>query len=217
MGVTLLDYPTRLANARESAAAFLDYAVGFGLGVRLNDPVYVEITERRDPGPGYSSCGDLAHALVAHVLGPERSALVKWLNRGANYRQGMNVGRLTRRPIGGGASGLARSMREGEQLQTGDIAVMWARPDTTDAHVFVVDTHGPDAITSWDYGQGSMRKAAWAARPDQIEGCKRTRAIVRYETDNGVRVPVLAGEPPKAIRSVIPFADLFAYAESLTP
>lgn len=198
------------AAFREKARAFCDDAIPGG-SVRLRDPRYREVTERRDPGPGYSSCGDLAHALLEHLGVRER-----WVNRASvngRFAWGMNINRLARRPIGSAAGGLSRAYITGETLQTGDIVIVWARQDTTDAHVFVVDSHAGGVVTSWDYGQGPMAKARWGAEANHVEGAKRSRRIMGLADVAGHRSPILdfGSSGGKPIQTVLPLQSVFDF------
>lgn len=209
---------------REKAIAFCDAATRHGTGVRLRDPEYQQIVEGRDRGPKYSSCGDLAHALLEHL-----GVRAPWVNRASlgQWQDGANVNRLARHPVGNSKRcPLARPMRAGEQLQSGDIAVAWKEGgNANDAHVFIIDTHGPESISSWDYGQGSMRETAWKLDPNQIEGVHKTRRIVGHAPivldffpRKTVTVPLLdMGDGiVKPIQSVVTLADVFAWLFPLT-
>lgn len=217
--MTPLEREIGLANLREKARAFCDWATKNGAGVRLADPEYLEITERRDRGPRYSSCGDLAHALLEHL-----GVKAPWVNRKSQgtWQDGANVNRLARSPVGNDRSSpLARALRPDEQLQSGDIAIAWREGGTaSDAHVFIIDTHGPDAISSWDYGQGAMSEEAWRRNPDQVEGVHKSRRILgsipivlQFYPRKTVPVPLVdfGSVGVKAIQSVLTLEDLFAW------
>jgi hypothetical protein len=77
------------------------------------------------------------------------------------------------------------------------------------SHVCVVDTLGPELLATWDYGQGSMRREAWALKPDQIEGCRRVRKL---------RPPVGGAcivEDGRRVQSVLPIEALHRFALQL--
>jgi hypothetical protein len=62
--------------------------------VEEKDPRYIQVTEGRDFGKGYSSCADLAHA--GHEFIGNRRA---WINRGAAFCRGVNVWRIVEQAI----------------------------------------------------------------------------------------------------------------------
>lgn len=196
----------QIGDYRARAAEFCEWAVGGADGVTVDSAPYVEVTEGRDPGPRYSSCGDLAHAMLF-----ELGVRANWINRRAHlgFRFGVNVARLCRKPIGSGAGGCARAARLGERFETGDVLIVWrAGGDTTDAHVLVVDTFDGETLRSWDYGQGPMSSAAWASRRDHVEGCRRERRVTR----NPAGLYVL--EDGRSIQSVLPLADVLHAAHA---
>jgi hypothetical protein len=212
-----LDREVLLANFREKARAFCDHATNQGAGVYVKDAVYQEITEGRDSGPGYSSCGDLAHALLQHL-----GARAPWVNHGTQWKSGMNVNRLARLPVGNlRRCPLARAPKPGEQFHSGDIVVIWKEGgNANDAHVFVVDIHGPGSISSWDYGQGGMQRESWGRFPNQLEGVHKERRIVSQIPIILSRTPLRTVDVPlldcgkaglKAIQSVISLADLLGW------
>src|SRR5688500_16006144 len=92
-----------IAEYRAFAERFLRWACGGAGGVSEVDAVYRQVTENRDtpgakPGePGYySSCGDLAHAML-EALGVRSS----FVNRASlkQYRRGWNVAKLDGAPM----------------------------------------------------------------------------------------------------------------------
>jgi len=190
---------TTFADFRARAFAFCERACGYSMGRKRSDSVYLEVVEKRDPGPGYSSCGDLAHAML-YALGVRED----WVNRAEHrgFRWGMNVNLLTARPVGGGAGGLARDAA-GTELSTGDVIVMWAKPDAADAHVCIVDSFDGLTLKSWDYGQGPMARDKWQGI-DHVEGRRRERRAVAFDAKGR---PVLNNG--KTIRSVIPLRAVF--------
>lgn len=190
-----------LEEFRMQARAFCEVAVAGERGVRVTDPIYRQITEERDPGPNYSSCGDLCHAML-FSLGMRES----WVNRAEHkgFKWGMNIARLVASPVGGGAGGLARRPKTRELFETGDVIAMWSKPDTTDAHVCVVDSFDGAVLHTWDYGQGPMAKAKWDGR-DILEGRRRERQVVAASSDG-----LWVVDGGRVIRSVIPLAAVHA-------
>lgn len=135
----------RIAAYRLLAERLLRYAVRGPLGRDEQDPVYREVTEERDPGPGYSSCGDLPHWML-YRLGVRES----WVNRQEHFpkfRYGKNISTLSWKPCP------SREMHIAEKFACGDTLIIWAEPDTEDAHALVVLEHDVDTILSADYGQ----------------------------------------------------------------
>lgn len=192
-----------LDEFRTQARIFCETAVAGELGVRITHPVYRQVTENRDPGPDYSSCGDLCHAML-FSLGLRE----KFLNRAEfeGFKWGMNIARLTCKPIGGGANGLARRPVHDEIFETGDILTIWKDGgDTTDAHVLVVDSFDGAVLHSWDYGQGPMAKAKWDGQ-DIIEGRRRVRRVVAKTSKEGRYVL----EGGRTVQSVLPLKAVYA-------
>lgn len=146
-----------LIECQKKADDWLSYACGYSRGRAQDDPVYKAVTENRDPFPKlvprYSSCGDLAHWMFARLGVRE-----PWVNRRelANYRIGMNVGRLSYlpAPVLTPPMPIART-----QFQCGDVIVIWREEDTSDAHVICVIEHDTDRriILTAEYGQPGGR------------------------------------------------------------
>jgi hypothetical protein len=155
---------------RDAAKAWCEFATR-GVGGRLaNDPVYRWITEGRDKGPTYSSCADLGHWLL-YRLGVRCAFINRTEHNG--WRPVVNVARLCARPLG--SCPVARRPHPGEALLTGDIIISWARPDSSDAHVMVVNDLDDLTLRTWDLGQGPMVASAWANGRQHIEAARRSR------------------------------------------
>jgi hypothetical protein len=131
---------------------------GMLLGRDKIDPIYIDITERRDgPGPErrakYSSCGDQLHAILERI-GVRES----WVNRASrsNYVVGANIVRL-REP----ACPCARPPlpREAYRPPPGSLCLIWTTG--LDAHALVVLGPGSDSrhILTGNYGAGGMSAA----------------------------------------------------------
>ena len=159
---------------RELAREWCEYAVNGDVGRRVDAPVYRWVTEKRDNGPGYSSCADLGHWLLYRL-----GIRADYLNRieHIGWRPVVNVGRLCCRPVGGGADGAAREPEPDEVFRTGDILICWSRPDTRDAHVMVCAEHLGNTLLTWDYGQGPMSAAAWAGNRSHVETKRKLRTV----------------------------------------
>lgn len=169
---------------RAQSLALLDYATNQELGRPESDPVYREITEGRDFGKGYSSCGDLAHWLYFRL-----GVRADWLNREehAGWKVGVNLSRLWNK------CPQARPPIAGECYQPGDVLIHWEKPQGTDGHVLVVREHRGEVLHSADYGQPG--------------GARRARHM--SVTKSGV---VVLGQ--KRLRYVLPLADVLAAAEA---
>jgi|GEM_PF-1512855 len=142
--------PKDIALYRARALELLDYATDEDQGRSESDLQYKLITEARDTGKAYSSCGDLVHWML-YRLGVREY----FVNRAEHlgWKMGRNISLLawkcaaTRRP------------RKNEKYSAGDILMIWNDAGGKDAHVFVVREHVGDIIYSADYGQpGGARR-----------------------------------------------------------
>lgn len=177
-----------IRQIREEAYKLCELATGYGKGRTVDDPIYQEIVEGRDPGPVYSSCADLAHWML-YRLGCRE----EFINRDEHlgWRSIVNVARLTAPPVG--SNSFAEPNPTDAQLvnaDTGDIIVMWDRRDVTDAHVCVLDTYDGYTLSTWDLGQGPIKKSRWRWKKDHVEACRKHRTEW------------------KQIRSILSLADL---------
>lgn len=136
-----------ISEYRDLAARWLAFVCGGAKGRTEQDPIYRRVTEGRDDGRlhGYSSCGDLAHALY-EVMGVR----APFVNRGATWVVGANVSRLANAP-----TVEQPTPPSAKFYAPGDVLIVWSNPNTSDAHVAVVLEHRPDApiITCAEYGQ----------------------------------------------------------------
>jgi len=177
--------PERIQHLRELALTYLDLATDGDNGRGESDPIYKAITEGRDFGAGYSSCGDLCHWLL-YRLGVRAS----WLNRDEahGWQVGKNISRLawqckqTRRPT------------RGDQYEPGDILIHWNDPNGTDAHVFVVRRQQGDHIYSADMGQpGAARRMRFAHQGllggKQLQRVIPLDAVLLAESARGALAP----------------------------
>lgn len=180
-----------------------------------SDPVYKWVTEGRDPGPQYSSCGDLAH-FILYRLGCREP----WINRKEHlgWKPNRNVNRLVRLPIG--TNELAREPIG--LAQTGDILVIWQRADTSDAHVLVVDRMTETMLDSFDMGQGPLRAEAWKLG-EHVEAKHRERPLVKsgseYRTSDGraLRSLLSLDRIPFTAEPDLPTGERFDELEGLLP
>jgi hypothetical protein len=198
-----------LDEMRALVRAWCEYACDGDRGRGVDDPVYRWIVEGRDPGPGYSSCADLAHWWLTRI-GVRES----WINRDecgrGKWKMGANVSLLAPMPIFGNP--LATAPRPGEVFSTGDVLICWSKPNTTDAHVFTCATHDAERgiLRSWDAGQGPMSARAWSTRRDHVE----VRRVEREVFERAGRWTFAAG---RSIRSVLRLSDVLALPGLVDP
>lgn len=145
--------PEMLPEYQARALDLLNFATDNGSGRDEQDPIYKRITEGRDSGKVYSSCGDLCHWML-FCLGV-RTAII---NRAeyAGWKQGKNISRLA-------WNGPSHNPLPNTRYQPGDILTIWNKVNSTDAHVLVVRDHLDSVIHSSDYGQpgGEQRSRAF--------------------------------------------------------
>lgn len=174
---------------RLEAMRWCETAVDEEQGVKVYHPVYKAVTENRDPGPQYSSCGDLAHWLLFRM-----GVRSTWVNRKEHkgWRSGLNVSLLAY------TCPVARAPKKGELLSRGDIMIVWNSPQGFDAHVNVVDNFDGQFVWSWDYGQAALNPATW--NKEMVEGCRRRNPLKDLST--GWQVGT------RKLQKVIPLIDL---------
>lgn len=174
-----------VSELRELAGELLDLATQGTEGRRESDKLYRAITEQRDFGKGYSSCGDLAHWLL-YRLGVRSG----YINRAEfeGWRQGLNVARLAFNCPD------ARPPRVGERFEQGDILIVWNKTDGTDAHVLVVREQTTDSLLSADGGQPGLKRRV---RPLDTE-----------------RMLLGSGQQAKKIQRVLKFKDVIEGASA---
>lgn len=194
---------------REFARAWCNFAAGKE-GRRANDPVYRWLTEGRDRGPSYSSCADLGHWLL-YRLGVRSDYINRTEHNG--WRSNVNVARLCAKPFG--TCPVAEQMSRGAAMRTGDIIIAWRKPDSTDAHVMVVDgveLSSCETLHTWDCGQGPLDPAAWLDGRQHIECTHRQRDFwddvdSAHEEVTGQRL-----QDGKVIRSILPLESALSHA-----
>jgi hypothetical protein len=123
------DNPINEFEARALASDLCIYACNGSKGrPEKGDAVYDTVTEHRDFGAKYSSCADLAHWMLFRL-----GCRHKFINRKEHlgWRTGVNLSRVAWSPF-------TTAANSGDRFLPGDILVIWARPDTQDAHVTVV-------------------------------------------------------------------------------
>jgi hypothetical protein len=146
---------------RIEAKRLLEWACRGTAGVSEQDPRYVEVTEGRDFGAGYSSCADLAHWLLYRV-----GVRSPWINRAEHtgWKTGVNVSRLAYSV----PRLMCRTETPGSVFDCGDVLIVWNKPDGTDAHVMVVYEydHRTVTLTVAEYGQpgGHIKERPLVAR-----------------------------------------------------
>ena len=132
--------PEEIHRLRCLAASWLEWSCADD-AVDEQHPRYVRVTEGRDPGPGYSSCADLAHWLYFRLGCRER-----WVNRAEHrgWKMEVNVSRIV---------AVSEPWRP-RQLYAGDVLCIANRwPSGTDAHIVCVITHDEGLLCTAEYGQ----------------------------------------------------------------
>lgn len=164
------DSPKLFAAGEKTRALTLrwcEIAVDSHTGVTVDSPIYRAVTEGRDPGPGYSSCADLAHWLLFRM--GVRSG---WINRSEHHgwAAGVNVSRLAFGAVSRKPNGLRPLLR-------GDIGIIWNHSQGLDAHVFVCDDWDGVArrCHAWDYGQAALKPESWTRY--MLEGSRTVKAL----------------------------------------
>ena len=111
------------------------------------DDIYGAITENRDCGSKYSSCGDLGHWLL-YRLGVRLGMVNRKENLG--WGMGQNVSKLA-------WCSYSKVPTRDSTFDCGDIIIIWSKPDGVDAHVMCVledrNTNGTREIVTANYGQ----------------------------------------------------------------
>lgn len=137
------------------------YAIGADNGRDKDNPVYAEVTERRDDTPEerkrYSSCADLIHWLLKRFDVEE-----KWVNRtddgvNGNWKMAVNVSNLAWCPL---------AFTPGKDWTPApcDCVIVWDNVKGTDAHVMAwigADPEKPGQHLTGNYGAGGMSSAVW--------------------------------------------------------
>lgn len=144
---------------QRAVVAMIRYACGAN-GRGKDDPVYTEVTEKRDRGAarkGYSSCGDLYMWLMKRFDVEET-----WVNRTdddvhGDWESGDNVSDLA-------WCKLAFTPGKDWAPSPGDCVIVWDNPKGTDAHVMAwigADEAKPGQHLTGNYGAGGMSAAVW--------------------------------------------------------
>ena len=145
---TSWDDPINEASARSLANQLLTYSCNGDQGrPEKDDDVYDAITENRDSGGSYSSCGDLGHWLL-YRLGVRLDMVNRKEHKG--WKMGLNVSKLAWCPY-------AKAPTKDNTFACGDIIIIWSQPTGTDAHVMcVLEDRGEGSdreIVTANYGQ----------------------------------------------------------------
>jgi hypothetical protein len=178
------------------AVRWCEYACGGSRGrPEHGDPVYDAVTEGRDFGRGYSSCGDLAHWMLYRC-----GVRAPWLNRDEHegWRTGVNVSRLC------GAVRYARPPAD-VVLSPGDITIVYNKPSGSDAHVSVVIDHdvAGGSLQTADYGQpgGALcTRSVTRSLGHTTIGSRRLQHVLRLEDVLRAGPLVGAEDPPEGWR-----------------
>jgi hypothetical protein len=144
---------------RETALALADEACNGDDGRLLGDPVFHDVTEGRARWPGYFSCGDLPHWMLAQ-MGFQNEKIVNRNDDGGvvPWKVGANLSRLV---FGTGKAFVWA--RKDLRPKPGD--VLYVLPPE---HVCVLESIDEKAgtITTFDYGQ-------WDAKKGKPKGSRR--------------------------------------------
>lgn len=147
----------QVAQARRYIRALARFWCGGTPGRGKLDPVYVEVTQGRDPKANWahwSSCGELSQAVAEHM-----GVKQPWLNRSPHWRAGRNL--LDFYDVKHVPSAPARPPGLSYLPEPGDIGFIWLTG--RDAHTFVfgdslaLDTHAGAQIETFNYGAGGMQ------------------------------------------------------------
>ena len=159
-----------IADRQALALEYLNLATDGDRGRHEGDDIYIAVTEGRDHGKAYSSCGDLAHWLL-YRLGVRTSYVNRAEHRG--WRNGQNISWLAFGPI-------ARKPTAVDQYFTGDILLIWNREDGTDAHALVVRNHNDVELLTAEYGQpgGASRRRTLL---DGKVGTRKVQRVIPFE------------------------------------
>ncbi len=138
--------------ARRYIRALARFWCGGTKGRGKLDPVYVQVTQGRDPKHNWinwSSCGELPQAIAEH-MGVEQP----WLNRSPHWRDGRNL--LDFYDVKHVPSAPARTPPVGYLPEAGDFGFIWLTGG--DAHTFVFgDQLDAGHIETFNYGAGGMQ------------------------------------------------------------
>lgn len=200
-------YPEPGDKLRQLAVNLLIYACNGG-DVGEFDPRYVEITEGRDPGPGYSSCADLAHWLYFRlgVRAPwinraEHKGFVRQVNVARLVTAAVDYGGLADYPTGSLQNRWAARTGGDTKAQPGDVIIVandW--PSGKDAHVVCIrePLEGRGYLTA-EYGLpgGGLRERdgfkrtqrVWLPLLDVIEHVGACGQLVAPNVPEGVAIP----------------------------
>ncbi len=168
--------PLSISEYRDTARVWLEWVAAQR---SEQDPVYRRVTENRDDGKphGYSSCGDLAHAMLW-----ELGVRLGWVNHGLQYKVGRNVSSLAWSVCTNTPTVLELI---DHPLECGDIGIVWARPDTKDAHVIVTLDYEPRTGQWWtaEYGQPGGRTRSDRRLSDLVlrDDGRKLQRVVRLE------------------------------------
>jgi hypothetical protein len=137
---------TLLRNALRANAR---YACDAENGRVEKDPVFEEVTEKRQTFNGYSSCGDLIHWSLRRAGLRDEKILNRTDDDGKmGWQVAVNISRLV---YGTGSAFEHWNVGTPFNGQPGDMGLIGDTSETT--HVFIIEDVSGDQITSWDYGQ----------------------------------------------------------------
>lgn len=194
--------PKENLSKRDRRELAMEYCE-FLMGRKATDPAYRYWTGGRDPGPTYSSCGDLPHNLVWH-LGCREA----WVNVAPSFRYGMNINLLCPKPIGSNPHAAATGTKF---WKPGDILLMCPPSDSSKWHTCVFRSfgNGEDIIT-YDFGQGPTSPKMWRHGRGHIE----SRMVIRKESQAHVRYLISLDDIEWTEEPILPSGEFFDFMES---
>jgi hypothetical protein len=191
---------TTLQNRRDY---FIEYCE-FLMGREARDPAYRYWTNKRDPGPKYSSCGDLPHNLLWHVGCREF-----WVNveQNGGFRYGQNINLLCPKPVGQNPHSVVHSERA---FKPGDIILMCPPNQPTKWHTCIFAAFAsPGSIVTYDFGQGPMGEEFWRGR-SHVE----SRMKIRKEHEMHLRYVISLDDVEWAVEPILPSGEFFDFMEA---
>ena len=199
---------------RKLALEFLDIATNGEQERNEGDAIYIAVTEGRDSGKSYSSCGDLAHWLL-YRLGVRCSYVNRAEHNG--WRTGQNISWLAF------GCAVARAPKAGEKYEAGDILLIWNKESGTDAHALVVREHNEVELLTAEYGQpgGAQRRRTFVngkIGTRKVQRVIRLADVLRHAEDSDKLVEpqsiaswLASAEPGPAAHPVIRRGSKTAY------
>lgn len=132
---------------RDTARRLLEWAGGGPEGYPQTSPVYLAVTEGREPLNSHfgTSCGELPHWELFRM--GVRSPFIN-RDEAHGWKPVINIATLA-------FSVIAKDCQLADQYKPGDLVYIWSKQDTEDAHAMCIIEHDPDThvIVVAEYGQ----------------------------------------------------------------